>query len=62
MARLFRELSPRDRVLLWLGCVEGHGPAELAQALGVGKKSVPVLLFRARRRLAKLLRHAGWEG
>lgn len=62
MARLFRELSPRERVLLWLGCVEGHGPAELAQALGVGKKSVPVLLFRARRKLAKLLRHAGWEG
>lgn len=62
MARMFRELKPRERTLLWLACVEGESPAEIARMLGVGRTSVPVLLFRARKKLARLLRRAGWEG
>jgi RNA polymerase sigma-70 factor (ECF subfamily) len=62
MARTFRELNPRERTLLWLSCVEGESPAAIAEALGVGRNSVPVLLFRARKKLARLLRRAGWEG
>ena len=62
MAKTFRELHPRERTLLWLACVEGESPAAIAAALGVGRNSVPVLLFRARKKLAALLRRAGWEG
>ena len=62
LARVFRELKPRERTMIWLSCVEGESAAEIAKALGVGRSSVPVLLFRARTKLARLLRRAGWEG
>jgi RNA polymerase sigma-70 factor (ECF subfamily) len=62
MAKVFRELKPRERTMIWLSCVEGESAAEIAKAVGVGRNSVPVLLFRARTKLARLLRRAGWEG
>ena len=62
MARTFRELTPRHRVLLWLAYVEGSTHAEIARSLGLSPRSVPVLLFRARRHLARLLKGKGWEG
>ena len=62
LAKVFRDLKPRERTMIWLSCVEGESAAEIAQAIGVGKNSVPVLLFRARTKLARLLRRAGWEG
>jgi RNA polymerase sigma-70 factor, ECF subfamily len=60
MARTFRELKPQERVLLWLAHVEGHSHAEIAGTLGLKAASVPVLLFRARRRLADLGRRKGF--
>ena len=62
LAKVFRELKPRERTMIWLSCVEGESAAEIARAVGVGRASVPVLLFRARTKLARLLRGAGWEG
>jgi len=60
MARMFRDLKPQERVLLWLAHVEGSEHREIAEALGLKPASVPVLLFRARRKLAGLLRAKGY--
>jgi len=60
MARTFRDLKPRERMLLWLAHVEGSEHREIAAALGLKAASVPVLLFRARRKLAALLRQKGY--
>jgi len=59
MMRTFAELKPRERALLWLAHVEESDHVEIAEALGVKAKSVKVLLFRARRRLADLLKKKG---
>jgi RNA polymerase sigma-70 factor (ECF subfamily) len=55
VARIFSELGERDRALLWLAYVEGESHEEMATSLGVGRRSIKVLLFRARRRLRELL-------
>lgn len=59
MSRLFGELKPRERALLWLAHVEEADHAEIGEALGVKSGSVRVLLFRARKRLGELLSKAG---
>jgi RNA polymerase sigma-70 factor, ECF subfamily len=59
MARTFAELKPRERALLWLAYVEGSEHDEIAQSLGLKPKSIRVLLFRARHRLAALLKKKG---
>jgi RNA polymerase sigma-70 factor (ECF subfamily) len=60
MARTFRDLKPQERMLLWLAHVEGSAHREIAAVLGLKAASVPVLLFRARRKLAALLRKKGY--
>ncbi|MEO8036805.1 MAG: sigma-70 family RNA polymerase sigma factor [Acidobacteriota bacterium] len=57
--RVFAELKPRERALLWLAHVEGSDHDEIGTALGIKPKSVRVLLFRARKRLAELLEKKG---
>jgi RNA polymerase sigma-70 factor (ECF subfamily) len=59
MARVFTELTPRERALLWLAHVEQATHGEIGEALGVKAKSVKVLLFRARARLRTLLSKRG---
>jgi len=59
MMRTFAELKPRERALLWLAHVEESDHVEIAEALGLKAKSVKVLLFRARKRLAELLKKRG---
>lgn len=59
MARTFGELKPRERALLWLAYVEGSEHDEIASSLGLKPKSIRVLLFRARHRLAGLLKKKG---
>lgn len=59
MMRTFAELKPRERALLWLAHVEESDHEEIGEALGVKTKSVKVLLFRARKRLAELLSKKG---
>jgi len=59
IAKIFAELKPRDRALLWLAYVEGESHEEIASSLGVGRRGVKVMLFRARRRLRDLLQARG---
>jgi RNA polymerase sigma-70 factor (ECF subfamily) len=49
-------LPPREQALLWLAYFEGFDHGEIAAALGLREKSVRVLLFRARRKLALILK------
>ena len=55
-SRAFAKLKPQEQSLLWLAYVEGFDHGEIATALSVGEASVRVLLFRARRRLAEMLK------
>jgi RNA polymerase sigma-70 factor (ECF subfamily) len=50
-----RELSPRQRKLLWLVYAEGFTHAEVSRVLGIASGSVRVLLHRARKRLERSL-------
>jgi RNA polymerase sigma-70 factor (ECF subfamily) len=50
VARAFRPLSPRDRVMIWLAHVERYDHVEIAAMLGMRPTSVRVLLHRARKR------------
>jgi RNA polymerase sigma-70 factor (ECF subfamily) len=59
VARTFAALTPRERTLLWLAYVEDESHETIAQALGVGRRSVKVMLFRAKRRLRDLLQAKG---
>ena len=54
--RAFRELKPKQRLLLWLAYVEGFDHREIAAATGVREKSVRVLLSRARKSFANVLK------
>jgi len=51
-----RQLKPRERQLLWLAYVEGSNHKEIADCTGLKAGSIRLLLFRARRRLAGLIR------
>jgi len=57
--RLFASLKPEEQMLLWLAYVEGFDHREVASAMQVKEKSVRVLLFRARKKLAGLLVERG---
>lgn len=52
---MLRELRPRDRELLWLAYVEGMDHTEIAAVTGLGRLSIRMLLFRARKRAKDLL-------
>ena len=57
--RALSKLSIRQRDALWLAYAEGSSHAEIAEKLGLKVASVRLILFRARRKAAKLLRHMG---
>jgi RNA polymerase sigma-70 factor (ECF subfamily) len=59
MARVFEHLNPQQRQLMWLAYVEGADHREIAEALSLREASVRVLLYRTRRKLARLLREGG---
>lgn len=54
---VFARLRPRDRQLLWLAYAEGYSHREIAEVTGLASASIRLLLFRARRKAAQLLRH-----
>jgi RNA polymerase sigma-70 factor (ECF subfamily) len=56
LSRALAGLKPRDRAMLWLAYAEGSSHREIAEALGLKAAGIKVLLFRARRKLAALLR------
>ena len=59
LARAMERLKPRERDMLWLAYANGSSHQEIADALGLKRASIKLLLFRARRRLANLLRQRG---
>jgi RNA polymerase sigma-70 factor (ECF subfamily) len=50
------ELSPADRQMLWLAYVEGCTHEEIASRLGLRRSSLKSMLFRARSRMAAVIR------
>lgn len=58
---VFDKLQMQERALLWLAYVEGHEHREIAEMLGLNALSIKVLMFRARRKLAKLLEENSFE-
>jgi RNA polymerase sigma-70 factor (ECF subfamily) len=58
-ARMLHRLKPRARELLWLAYMEGMTHREIADATGLNVMSVRILLLRARREAATLLRSKG---
>jgi RNA polymerase sigma-70 factor (ECF subfamily) len=61
VGRLFQQIAPRERALLWLAYVEGADHREIAAVLQLKEKSVKVLLFRARRKMEAILKDHGFE-
>ena len=55
MARMFAQLTPQQRQMMWLAYVEGADHREIASQMNLRAGSIRVLLHRARRRLARLL-------
>jgi RNA polymerase sigma-70 factor (ECF subfamily) len=51
-----RQMKPRERQLLWLAHAEGYSHREIAAVTGLASASIRLLLFRARRKIAALLR------
>jgi RNA polymerase sigma-70 factor (ECF subfamily) len=59
LSRALARLKPRERSLLLLAYAQGSSHVEIAETLGVKTSSVKALLFRARRRLAGLMKGEG---
>lgn len=59
LSRAMGHLKPRERSLLWLAYAQGWSHEEIAAALGVKTASLKGMLFRARHRLAVILRNPG---
>ncbi len=51
------QMKPRERQLLWLAHAEGYSHREIAQVTGLATASIRLMLFRARRKIAALLRN-----
>jgi RNA polymerase sigma-70 factor (ECF subfamily) len=62
LRRAMARLKPRERSLLWLAYVQGSTHREIGDTLGLKTGSIKLLLFRARRKLATLLRGQGAAG
>ncbi len=62
LARALDHLRPRERQMLWLAYVFGSSHQEIAEMLGLKAVSIRLLLFRARRKLAELLRDRSTTG
>jgi RNA polymerase sigma-70 factor (ECF subfamily) len=56
LSRAMARLKPRERDLLWLAYAQGSSHKEIADTLGLRTSSIKLLLFRARRRLAAMMR------
>ena len=56
LGRVLSRLNPREREILWLAYVEGSSHKEIAEVVGLRSASIRLLLFRARHKMAGLLR------
>ena len=55
LAPALARIRPRDRQLLWLAHAENYTHKEIAQITGLGITSIRLLLFRARKKMARML-------
>jgi RNA polymerase sigma-70 factor (ECF subfamily) len=55
------KMRPRDRQLLWLAHAENYSHREIAEITGLGATSIRLLLFRARREMARMLQQRNGE-
>jgi RNA polymerase sigma-70 factor, ECF subfamily len=56
LSSAFPSLRPRERQLLWLAYAEGASHREIAQITGLRETSIRLLLFRAKHKLARVVR------
>jgi RNA polymerase sigma-70 factor, ECF subfamily len=56
LARALHRMHRRERQLLWLAYAEGATHAEIAEITGLRPAGVRILLYRARRKLARFLK------
>jgi RNA polymerase sigma-70 factor (ECF subfamily) len=56
LSRALLKLTPRERAMLWLAYAHGSSHRDIASTVGVKTASVKLLLFRARRKLALVMR------
>jgi RNA polymerase sigma-70 factor, ECF subfamily len=59
LGRALEQLRPREREILWLAYVEGSSHKEIAEVVGLRPASIRLLLFRARRKVAEIIRKSG---
>jgi RNA polymerase sigma-70 factor (ECF subfamily) len=59
LAPAMARMRPRDRQLLWLAHAENYSHSEIAQITGLATPSIRLLLFRARRKIARILQRPG---
>jgi len=57
----FSQLKERERQILWLAYVEGSSHKEIAKSTGLRSGSIRLLLFRARKKMANVLRGRGGD-
>jgi RNA polymerase sigma-70 factor (ECF subfamily) len=62
MEKTFKMLKPKERMLLWLAYVEGYSYGEIAEMTDTKENSLKVQLFRAREKLAKILKTQELQG
>ena len=55
LAPALAQIRPRDRQLVWLAHAENYTHKEIAEITGLGVTSIRLLLFRARKKIARLL-------
>jgi RNA polymerase sigma factor (sigma-70 family) len=60
--KTFKKLKPKQRMLLWLAYVEGYSYTEISEMTSTKKNSLKVQLFRAREKMATLLREKEKQG
>jgi RNA polymerase sigma-70 factor (ECF subfamily) len=62
MEETFKKLKPKERMLLWLAYVEGYSYEEIAGMTESRENSLKVQLFRAREKLAAILKTQEHQG
>lgn len=62
MEKTFKKLKPKERMLLCLAYVEGYSYGEIAEMTETKENSLKVQLFRAREKLAKILKTQELQG
>lgn len=61
LKKAMASLKPREREMLWMAYGRGQTHREIADVLGLQVGSIKMLLFRARRRLASVMRDGRGE-